>query len=91
MMMMMMIMCNVSHILTQSIFSHYILPLFRVEWSKATSVTCTGLLIEGLKRRGSAYHCDGRKVWEQSVKDAKDVVEVRHLLFFCYHLLVVCC
>jgi hypothetical protein len=39
-----------------------------------------GLLLDGLKRRGSAYAREGRKVWEQAVRDADTLPALRAAL-----------
>lgn len=40
---------------------------------------CQGLLLDGLKRRGSSYSKDreGRRAWESSVRSAEDIQELR--------------
>ena len=37
----------------------------------------SSLLVDGLKRRGSTYVREGRKMWEQSVRAAEQLVDLR--------------
>jgi hypothetical protein len=67
---------------------------------KSEVLRLQGTLLEGLKKRGSSFNREGRKVWETSIRDATSVLELRsglleleavvHEVRYCAHLTCLC-